>query len=223
MAEKVDYCTWMEKIAAIQGAYPSHPNQKQYDETLAQNYVWPWMCLEQVSPGRASLYDVGCAYGSMSIGAHLLGYEVAAFDITGTYVSREALSACGIPFKIWDVAKPLQAPQADVVLFTEVLEHLDINPEGPLRNIWNILKPGGLLVLSTPRFEDDRNHTGFEVREHYSLLPKERDGKPEDRHHHLYSEAQLRELLDSTGFAVGSKRLLWDGIGIGLTAWKVRR
>ena len=37
----------------------------------------------------------------------------------------------------------------DVVISTEVIEHLE-NPRATFRNLWRLLKPGGVLILTTP-------------------------------------------------------------------------
>jgi SAM-dependent methyltransferase len=48
-----------------------------------------------------------------------------------------------------DDAKIILTEKADVIMSFETLEHTP-DPESFLKNIWNILKPNGLLILSTP-------------------------------------------------------------------------
>ncbi len=45
---------------------------------------------------------------------------------------------------------PLAEQSVDCVVSTEVLEHLYHHPAGYLAECWRILRPGGVLVLSTP-------------------------------------------------------------------------
>jgi SAM-dependent methyltransferase len=46
-------------------------------------------------------------------------------------------------------ATPLQNESADVIVCTEVLEHIH-RPQACVNEIWHILKPGGLAVVSVP-------------------------------------------------------------------------
>ena len=45
---------------------------------------------------------------------------------------------------------PLDENYFDVVIFTEIFEHLRINPLHTLRESFHVLKPGGTFILSIP-------------------------------------------------------------------------
>lgn len=55
----------------------------------------------------------------------------------------------------------------DVVLSTEVIEHLE-NPRLTLRNIRRLLKPGGTLILTTPNQESLRSYCALAVGGHFA-------------------------------------------------------
>lgn len=228
-----NFKAWFDRIQEIQAINPDrHPNQETYDKTLIENYVWPYMNFVPVSeaPGgysQVKLLDVGCAYGSIAIGAKILGYSVTATDFNREYVNEYSLNKMGIDFYEWDLYEeaPFEKSKAlyDVVVFTEVLEHLDFNPAIALLHIRDVMRPGGKLILSTPRREDSRNWGSNDlkdVKQHWSHLPWERSAEREDRHYHLYCQAELIELLDVCGFKVTSGAVLWNGLGHGLCAYK---
>ena len=60
----------------------------------------------------------------------------------------------GIDLFKWDLNKPLENNNLqgsfDCIIFLETLEHLNRWPEQVLDDIYRLLKPGGVLLLSTP-------------------------------------------------------------------------
>ena len=90
----------------------------------------------------------------------------------------------------------------DLVLFCEVLEHLTVNPVYTLSEIHRVLKPGGMLVLSTPNVARPdavlRLLRGRNIYDPYHL------GAPlmGSRHSREYTFGELRELIDGCGFNI---------------------
>lgn len=104
------------------------------------------LLLQYISPG-ASVIDIGAGAGAFSQRARDLGYNVTALDI-----DEEKFTLNEIPFMKMDINEGIHlkddtAYEAAVCL--EVIEHVE-NPWNLLREIERILKPGGLLILSTP-------------------------------------------------------------------------
>jgi 2-polyprenyl-3-methyl-5-hydroxy-6-metoxy-1,4-benzoquinol methylase len=108
--------------------------------------------LSGLTPGR--LLDVGAYYGLISGVAHRLGWAVAAVD----NIPLPAYSSLRIPERGVESAEcnactdPLPFPERsfDVVLLTEVLEHLTYSPLPLFREVHRVLRPGGLLFITTP-------------------------------------------------------------------------
>lgn len=98
--------------------------------------------------GRA--IEIGCGYGAIT--RELMLYEfsnLTVVDIAPSLVSRVSRSfdVCGV---IGDaLSLPIQSGTVDFVISSEVIEHC-ANPRIALSEFARILKPGGLLCLTTP-------------------------------------------------------------------------
>jgi SAM-dependent methyltransferase len=96
------------------------------------------------SSGRA--LDLGAGQGAVS---HAL--KARGFEVTATDVNTSQFRADGIPCLKLDLNGPLPFPDAgfDLVMAVEILEHLE-SPRAFLREIFRVLRPGGLAVVTTP-------------------------------------------------------------------------
>lgn len=93
---------------------------------------------------------------------------------------------------------PVDDGQYDIVLFCEVLEHFTSSPLAALNEINRILKPGGLLVLTTPnvaRFENV-----IALLEGRNIYDPYSGYGPHGRHNREYSRHELHQLLAHAGF-----------------------
>jgi SAM-dependent methyltransferase len=93
---------------------------------------------------------------------------------------------------------PFDDATFDVVLFCEILEHLQLDPVGVLREINRVLKPGGHLVLTTPNVARLENVakliTGANIYDPYSGYGAY------GRHNREYTRHELAKLLEYCGF-----------------------
>ena len=90
----------------------------------------------------------------------------------------------------------------DVVLFSELIEHLALNPVWALSEIHRVLKKDGHVVITTPNalsLERLASYLtgGSEMVDKY--MPLRGYGT---RHNREYKPAEMRELLESTGFDI---------------------
>jgi len=76
----------------------------------------------------------------------------------------------------------------DVVIATAVIEHVP-DPEGVVREIRRVLKPGGILVMTAPAPFWERLATGV-------------GHLKEDQHHRVMGLKELQELVKREGFSV---------------------
>lgn len=100
------------------------------------------------SKGKTIL-EYGCAYGSGSQVLKDYGLRVIATDISKIAVERAKKIHPDIVFKVHDMQKLFRAEKIfDYAIACDVIEHLE-KPEQGIKNVYKILKPGGVAILST--------------------------------------------------------------------------
>jgi 2-polyprenyl-3-methyl-5-hydroxy-6-metoxy-1,4-benzoquinol methylase len=99
------------------------------------------------------VFDAGCGNGALLARLREKGYSVAGCELSGSGVdiARRALGQdvrieC---MSIYDDLAESFGDEWDAVVSTEVIEHL-FDPRLFARRVRELLRPGGLLVLSTP-------------------------------------------------------------------------
>lgn len=106
-------------------------------------------CLKMIGPiSGKRILDVGCGTGFIS--RSLVGKnDVYGVDISAEYLARAA--SYGIETKQWDIRKglPFEYGSFDIVLVTEVLEHI-FDTDALLSEIGRVLKVNGVLFLTVP-------------------------------------------------------------------------
>jgi SAM-dependent methyltransferase len=115
--------------------------------------------LRLLPPGAGRrLLDVGSFPGHLSALAQARGWEVVGLNnaIEGAGAWTEFLDRCEarkIAIRSCEVERepfPVPTASVDAVLFCELFEHLHLNPFHTLKEIFRVLRPGGLLLLTTP-------------------------------------------------------------------------
>ena len=112
-------------------------------------------------PARARVLDIGAHWlhqTSIYASQHM---RVAALDLPDTLALPSVIAAAaelGITLHCNDSLERISALQAfpqdhfDLVLFTEVIEHITFNPVAMWREIHRVTRPGGRIVVTTPNY-----------------------------------------------------------------------
>jgi SAM-dependent methyltransferase len=121
----------------------------------------------------------------------------------------DAMQTVGVPVLRTDIETdrwPLESACASAVVLTEVIEHLYVDPIRALLEVNRILKPRGILLISTPNLLSIRNRANFlrgamapVIQSPFlAFLQKSRLGH--FGHVRLYAPSELREMLGALGF-----------------------
>jgi 2-polyprenyl-3-methyl-5-hydroxy-6-metoxy-1,4-benzoquinol methylase len=107
-------------------------------------------------------------------GTGTLAKQLAVFHIGGTIICADIRPRPeSLPAKIgWleaDLNHPLPVPDHsfDGIISTEVIEHLE-NPRAIFREFYRLLRPGGLLIVTTPNQESVRSIAGLLLGGHFA-------------------------------------------------------
>jgi 2-polyprenyl-3-methyl-5-hydroxy-6-metoxy-1,4-benzoquinol methylase len=153
-------------------------------------------------PRGAKILDAPCGDGEVSVELAKLGFEVSAVDMVDELIP-EARAALGNRFRIADMTRPLPWPDAsfDAILCIEGVEHLE-DAFAFLREIWRLLKRGGILVVSTPNIISLRSRMRFFGSGFYNCDPRPLDESARHPMHHigLRTFSELRYMLRTSGF-----------------------
>jgi 2-polyprenyl-3-methyl-5-hydroxy-6-metoxy-1,4-benzoquinol methylase len=183
-----------------------------YEEEAAERYSFVRAFLAQLAPPPADLVELGAAPGDQSLGLAQVGYRVTAVDLGMDEWSdrppgamKAALTEAGVELVLWDLERtpyPLADQSFDVVVLTEVLEHLRDYPAQSLAEARRILRPRGILVLTTPNAAYLRNRlTLARGRSVYTPLVDWLHGQPHARHAREYTRSELESLIRHVGLA----------------------
>lgn len=116
------------------------------------DHAYTWPAIEQLlPPGELRILDLGCGPGVITSRLAALGHSVIGIDVAEDGIRLARASYQNIRFEIgsvYDDLRPL-AGEVDVVVSSEVIEHL-YSPARYLQNIYDVLVPGGHLILTTP-------------------------------------------------------------------------
>lgn len=121
--------------------------------------------LLQSESSGGDLLDFGAGRGDL---LRMLEARGGFKSLTGVDIfSRPAAAPESIAWIQQDLNRPLATSQQfDVVVCTEVIEHLE-NPRLTLRSIHDALRPAGVLLLTMPNQESLRSYAALLLRGHF--------------------------------------------------------
>ncbi len=180
-----------------------------YMELYFSMRIPQWIYEDSANHKIERCLDIGCGFGTIALYCHkLTGCDVYCVDRDDTLLSKSLIKKYNFHYAINDIEVdpfPYNV-KFDIIIFTEVLEHLNFHPVPTLKKICNLLSEQGKLYLSTPdggRFQWGR------ITQYYSTIndmPIPRKGLPPINpifeHVYQYTKWELLDILDKAEFRV---------------------
>jgi SAM-dependent methyltransferase len=168
------------------------PEDRRTDDVLqlgAEPYLLT-LCLRRVCRGRLAMVNY---FGT----DYLEGRQELVDRRSG-----ERLQLTYEHFNIEEADFPYPDASFGLVTLCEIIEHLVVNPVRVLAEIHRVLRPDGVVIVTTPNAISLQRFEGF-LRGRTEIVDRYSPGFGAGaRHNREYRPYELRELLESTGFVL---------------------
>jgi SAM-dependent methyltransferase len=165
------------------------PSRFKKERLQVRDYADTRKYLAALYPQRGRLLELGCGMGFLLKAFSEDGWDVVGIEPDRGFCefieNRHGLKA--IPAILENSGIP--DGSLDVVVFIHVIEHLP-DPLATLRSIYRVLKPGGHLVIETPRYDSLM----------FKLLRHRERSLSCDGHIYFFTTETLRRLYEKAGF-----------------------
>ena len=145
---------------------------------------------------RSRILDLGCSGGLFAERARAAGHHVTGVDAVEVHGVRGRTDR----FFVADLEAGIPAEVGsgyDVVIAGDIIEHLT-RPVAMLKDIHDVLRPGGQLLLSVPNF----GHWYPRLRVATGLFGYDRRGILDDTHLRFFTRSTLRRSVRTAGFDI---------------------
>jgi SAM-dependent methyltransferase len=193
---------WMDTLKrardeiAVVGRHPHYLAAYGIEEFRYWSQVPGWIYEDTRDRRPKRCLDVGCAYGTLLLYTKMLtGCDAYGTDFIEGYMSPRLLQKYDIRYCISNVelsSIPWQE-SFDLIIFTEVLEHLNFQAAPTLRKVAERLTAGGRIYLTTPDAAEWGRVTKYYAS--YVELPQPVDDGRQPIDDHVW-QFDVGELLD---------------------------
>ena len=149
-ADHVELKSWRDDP----GWDPVREHRQRFEKERLQtrDYANTRAFINRLHPDRGRLLEIGSGFGFLLQTFRMDGWKVTGVE-PDRNLARYSKAKQGIE-TISCVLETANIPNesVDVVIMLHVIEHVP-DPVGTLREIYRVLKPGGHLILETPRYD----------------------------------------------------------------------
>lgn len=220
--------SYHQQASEIVAAYPRNTPDHKASYYRYHRYRFVAMLATILAlPGKRVL-EIGVNPGQFTEMLVQGGFSVAGTDLFPEH-RADVWQRLGVEVQRWNIdieAPPYPAGSFDIIVFSEVIEHLANPPLEALETFHQLLAPGGFLVISTPNqfYVKSRLRTLFDV-----LLIQPFDHDEEFKrwallrrdaryytHSRLFSMPQLAWLGEQSGFTVHRREFVsaYEPVGL---------
>ena len=166
--------------------------------------------LASLYPDRGRLLELGCGMGFLLKAFSEDGWDVVGIEPDEGFCEfiQKTHGLKAIPNLLEDARIPDNS--LDVVVFIHVIEHIP-DPQETLRSIYRALKPGGHLVIETPRYDSLM----------FKLLGRRERSVSCDGHIYFFTSQTLRKLYENAGFQHRQLRYVGRSLNLDKLAYNV--
>lgn len=176
-----------------------HIAGKSSEEFRKQGF-WP-LLKKHLEKGRRYL-DAGCGIGGWILFLKDEGYDVEGIDVAARTVRALTEYDPNLKVKVAGVtAIPYPDADLDGVLAIGTLEYVEDKVPQALREMYRVLKPGGMLFMEVPIINTLRRLFYIPLKEGEKIIRKIQ-GKRPSFSNYLFDREELRKLLGEAGFEV---------------------
>lgn len=147
-------------------------------------------------PLRSKILDIGCYPLYLFNQLEQQNYHVFGISSIHEPVDHPHVKVCDLENE--DI--PFNTNQFDLVVFTEVFEHLSHSPQKVITEIYRILKPGGHLLFTTPNVLRFQNLVNLILGKNIYFPLFQLDQPLNFRHHREYTQKEISQIMGNSHF-----------------------
>lgn len=142
-------------------------------------------------PKGAKILDVGCFPLDLFKMLEARGYEMFGISSEHEKVKHKNVVALNIESD----KLPFEKETFNLVLFSEVMEHMVGNPAVYLDKFWKVLKPNGYLLITTPNAIHIKHRFELLLGKNQNFPLFQFDGSIYHRHNREFTLSEVKDIL----------------------------
>jgi len=155
--------------------------------------IWKYI-FKNYPDNKAKLLDIGCTNGDFSEKLVRLGFDCYGLEFMDEAIKESRLKGIEVIKASFLKKFPFRDKTFNVVFAGEVVEHT-INDNKFLEELFRVLKPGGLLILTTPNLTS----LGNRLLMLFGKLPR---FAYSEFHYRIYNPTLIKSKIEHAGFQI---------------------